>query len=51
LKWLRVQNISGVGFEVIERVRLLLDPNVRTAKVNLPQDGHARRRAKTIFIE
>jgi len=51
LKWLRVQNISGVGFEVIERVRLLLDPNVRTAKVNLPQDRHARRRAKTIFIE
>jgi len=51
LKWLRAQNISGVGFEVIERVRLLLDPNVRTAKVNLPQDRHARRRAKTIFIE
>ena len=51
LKWLRVQNISGVGFEVIERVRLLLDANVRTAKVNLPQDRHARRRAKTIFIE
>jgi len=51
LKWLRAQNISGVGFDVIERVRLLLDPNVRTAKVNLPQDQHARRRAKTIFIE
>jgi len=51
LKWLRAQNISGVGFDVIERVRLLLDPNVRTAKVNLPQDRHARRRAKTIFIE
>jgi tRNA(Ile)-lysidine synthase len=51
LKWLRSQNVSGVGFDVIERVRLLLDPNVRTAKVNLPQDRHARRRAKTIFIE
>jgi tRNA(Ile)-lysidine synthase len=51
LKWLRAQNISGVRFDVIERVRLLLDPNVRTAKVNLPQDRHARRRAKTIFIE
>jgi tRNA(Ile)-lysidine synthase len=51
LKWLRAQNVSGVGFDVIERVRLLLDPNVRTAKVNLPQDRHARRRAKTIFIE
>ena len=51
LKWLRAQNISEIGFDVIERVRLLLDPNVRTAKVNLPQDRHARRRAKTIFIE
>src|SRR5215831_4074148 len=51
LKWLRAQNISGVGFDVIERVRLLLDPDVRTAKVNLPQNRHARRRAKTIFIE
>ena len=51
LKWLRAQNISGFGFDVIERVRLLFDPNVRTAKVNLPQDRHARRRAKTIFIE
>ena len=51
LKWLRAQNISEIGFDVIERVRFLLDPSVRTAKVNLPQDRHARRRAKTIFIE
>jgi tRNA(Ile)-lysidine synthase len=51
LKWLRAQNISEIGFNEIERVRSLLDPNVRTAKVNLPQDRHARRRAGTIFIE
>jgi len=51
LKWLRAQNMPDVGFDIIERVRSLLDPNVRTAKVNLPQDRHARRRAKTIFIE
>jgi tRNA(Ile)-lysidine synthase len=51
LKWLRAQNVSDVGFDVVESVRSLLDPNVRTAKVNLPQDRHARRRAKTIFIE
>jgi hypothetical protein len=51
LKWLRAQDISGVGFDAIERVRLLLDPNIRTAKVNLPRNRHARRRAKTIFIE
>jgi tRNA(Ile)-lysidine synthase len=51
LKWLRAKDIAEAGFDVIERVRLLLDPNVPTAKVNLPQDRHARRRAKTIFIQ
>jgi tRNA(Ile)-lysidine synthetase, N-terminal domain len=51
LKWLRAQNVSDVGFDIIETVRSLLDPNASTAKVNLPQDRHARRRAKMIFIE
>src|SRR5437667_3088515 len=51
LRWLRAQDISEVGFDAIERVRSLLNPDVRIAKVNLPQDRHARRRAKTIFIE
>jgi tRNA(Ile)-lysidine synthase len=50
-KWLRAQNVSDVGFDIIETVRSLLDPNASTAKVNLPQDRHARRRAKMIFIE
>jgi tRNA(Ile)-lysidine synthase len=51
LKWLRSQKISDVGFDVVERVRSLLDPNVQTTKVNLPQDRHARRRAGKVFIE
>ncbi len=51
LKWLRAQNISEVGFDVIERVRSLVDPDARIAKVNLPQDRHARRRAGKIFVE
>jgi tRNA(Ile)-lysidine synthase len=51
LKWLRAQNISDVGFDIIETVRSLLDPNASPGKVNLPQDRHARRRAKMIFIE
>ncbi len=51
LKWLRVQNIAGVGFEVIERVRSLADRDAHRAKVNLPQDRHALRRAGRIFIE
>jgi tRNA(Ile)-lysidine synthase len=51
LKWLRAQNISEIGFDVIERVRSLADREVSIAKVNLPQDRHARRRAGKIFIE
>lgn len=51
LNWLRTQNISNVGFDVVENVRALLDHNSQVAKVNLPQDRHVRRRAKKIFIE
>jgi tRNA(Ile)-lysidine synthase len=51
LKWLRAQNVSEVGFDAIERVRSLADKAAPVAKVNLPRDRHARRRAKTIFIE
>jgi len=51
LKWLRAQNVSEIGFEVIERVRSLLTPGSRTAKTNLPQDRHVRRRAGRIFLE
>jgi tRNA(Ile)-lysidine synthase len=51
LQWLRMQNIVGIGFDVIERVRSLAQREAHTAKVNLPQDRHARRRAGRIFIE
>ncbi len=51
LKWLRAQNISDVGFDAIERVRLLADRDTRIAKVNLPGNRHARRRAGKIFLE
>jgi tRNA(Ile)-lysidine synthase len=51
LKWLRAQNIVNVGFDIVERVRALLDHDGRVAKINLPQDRHARRRAGKIFIE
>ena len=50
-KWLREQNISEVGFDVVERVRSLLDPNGRVAKINLAHDRHARRRAGKIFVQ
>jgi len=50
VKWLRERKIANVGFDVVENVRALLDPDSRTAKANLPQGRHARRRAKKIFI-
>jgi hypothetical protein len=51
LKWLRAQDVSGIGFEAIESVRTLADPAAHLAKVNLPQNRHVRRRAGKIFIE
>ena len=51
LKWLRTQNVSDVGFEAVERVRSLADHDAGIAKVNLPKNRHARRRAGKIFIE
>ena len=51
LKWLRAQNISDVGFDAIERVRSLANREALIAKVNLPGNRHARRRAGRIFIE
>jgi tRNA(Ile)-lysidine synthase len=51
LKWLRAQNVSDVGFDAIERVRSLAERDTRIAKVNLPGNRHARRRAGKIFIE
>jgi hypothetical protein len=51
LKWLRAQNVSDVGFDAIERVRSLADREPRTAKINLPRNRHARRRAGKIFLE
>jgi tRNA(Ile)-lysidine synthase len=51
LKWLRTQNASEVGFDVIEKIRSVLEPAARVARVNLAQDRHVRRRAGRIFIE
>ena len=51
LKWLRLRQISNVGFDIVETVRSLVDKDSRKAKANLPQDRHVRRRAGKIFIE
>ncbi len=51
LRWLRVRGVGEIGFESVEGVRSLLATNGRIAKVNLPGDRHARRRAGKIFIQ
>jgi tRNA(Ile)-lysidine synthase len=51
LKWLRAQHVADIGFDAVERVRSLADRDTRTAKVNLSENRHARRRARKIFLE
>jgi tRNA(Ile)-lysidine synthase len=51
LKWLRGRKMANIGFDAVEEVRSLLDPETRIAKMNLSQDRHVRRRAGKIFIE
>jgi tRNA(Ile)-lysidine synthase len=45
------ENVENVGFDLVERLRSLLDPAASIAKINLPRDRHVRRRAGKIFIE
>jgi len=50
-QWLQERGIGDLDFELIERVRALVDPASSAAKTNLPGDRHVRRRAKKIFLE
>jgi tRNA(Ile)-lysidine synthase len=50
-KWLRAAGVADLGFDLVERVRALLDLTNRVAKTNLPQDRHVRRRAGKLFLE
>jgi tRNA(Ile)-lysidine synthase len=50
-KWLQSRGVGDLDFDLIERVRALLDPEATAAKTNLPRGRHVRRRAKKIFIE
>ena len=50
-EWLRAGDVPGVSFDLIERVRALLDLAGGVAKTNLPQNRHVRRRTGHIFIE
>lgn len=48
--WLKNQGIEEPGFAEVERTASLLDPE-GPAKINLPANRHARRRAGVLFIE
>ena len=48
--WLKNRGIDEPGFAEVERVASLLDPE-GPAKINLPGNRHARRRAGVLFIE
>ncbi len=50
-EWLRARDVPDLSFDLVERVRALLDLSNRAAKTNLTQDRHVRRRAGQIFIE
>lgn len=50
-EWLREQGVANIGFDVVERVRELLDVENGPAKTNLPGNRHARRRAGRLFLE
>lgn len=51
LRWLRQHRVTDAGFAETERVLSLLDTTGGPAKINLPGDLHARRRAGEIFLE
>ena len=48
--WMKKRGVDEPGFADVERVASLLEPR-GAAKVNLPADRHARRRAGILFIE
>lgn len=50
-EWLCANEIGNVSFDLVERVRGLLDLSNRVAKTNLPSHLHVRRRAGVLFME
>jgi tRNA(Ile)-lysidine synthase len=50
-KWLRSGDVPELTFDLVERVRGLLDLTKGVAKTNLPGNRHVRRQAGKIFME
>jgi tRNA(Ile)-lysidine synthase len=51
LRWLQQRETPNITFDLVERIRALLEPSSSTAKVNLPGNRHVRRQAKKIFVD
>ncbi len=49
--WLRKRGVADFGFDEAEAVLSLTRENASVAKINLPGEVHARRRAGKLFIE
>ena len=49
--WFRLNRVPNTGFDLVEKIRSLMEPSSLLFKINVPGDRHIRRRAKTIFIE
>lgn len=49
--WLKSHGVSDVNFDIVERVRALLDSSGGPAKTNMPKARYARRKAGEIFLE
>lgn len=50
-EWLGNSGITGTGYREIEAIRSLIPLGSKIAKINLPNDKHARRREGRIFID
>ena len=50
-RWLRRLKVPQISFSLIEEIRALLLPGAQKAKVNLPGNRFARRRAGLLFLE
>lgn len=51
LRWLTERGVGDVSFDLVERVRSLLELGATIARVNLPDDAHCRRRAGRLFVQ
>jgi len=50
-KWLRNADVADIGFDLIERVRGMLDVAAGVARTNLPRNRYVRRRAGKLYLE